>query len=472
MKLSRITFALVSLAMLSTIPSGPGILLATGGEEDLLSTKISLDAEDGSISHIISTMAKLSGCNIVLAMESADRDREDAETQKITIHLKDVPIEQALALVVKSIGLSYRLIGERTFIVGEKKRIEEEIGERTYLIHLNYVDVEKMVKALEIMPGESVAIEGQNAILIRANPETFAEISRRIEEIDVPQKQIEIRARLIEISITDAREYGIDWARLNHLTTIIAEDPVNSEGTGLPFNYVDPLSGSPHGDLSDFEELPEDQYFQKIDGFDDVGRFSRQLTAFDITIDWLLENDVAQLLTDTRIIALNGEEGRIHIGEVVPYILEATQEQMRVERESVGILLTVRPTVNKDGQITTKIEPEVSSVMELVGGYVPRTKVRKITSTVTVPDNHRIIVGGLLNSNIVEKTNKVPLLGDIPFLGHLFRHRQSEITNTDLIIEITPRVITFEDSARDFRLDERLGRRLIDDREEEISENE
>ena len=170
---------------------------------DLLTKKITLDAEDASVATIISTMARLSDCNIVLAMETEAKD-EKAEEKKITIHIKEVPIEQALALVVKSIGLSYRLIGDKTFIVGDRARIEEEIGERTYVMQLNYVDVNKIVTALSIMPGESIAIEGQNAILVRANPETFAEISKRIEEIDVPQKQIEIRARLIEISVTEA----------------------------------------------------------------------------------------------------------------------------------------------------------------------------------------------------------------------------------------------------------------------------
>ena len=436
-------------------------LFAADETTDLLNIKISLDSEDASVSHIVSTMAKLSGCNIVLALEKADEDKGKIEEKKITIHLKDVPIEQALSLVVKSIGLSYRLVGEKTFLVGDKKRIEEEIGERTYIVHLNYVDVDKIVTALSIMPGEVVAISGQNAILLRANPETFAEIRNRIEEIDVPQKQIEIRARLIEISISDAKKIGIDWSKLNKLTTIFAEDPVNADGVGLPFNYFDETGAIPFGNLSDLGELPEDQYFQKMENWDNVGKFSRQLTAFDITIDWLLENNAAQLLTDTRITALNGEEASIHIGEIVPFVVEDNDKQIRVEREEVGIMLNIKPTVNKDGQITTRIEPEVSSVIELVGGYVPRTKIRKITTTVTVPDGKKIIVGGLLNSTISKKTNKVPLLGDIPLLGKLFQHRYEVVENTDLIIEITPRVVTFSDQNIEYDIDKRLERKLI-----------
>jgi len=434
--------------------------------DDLLYRKISIDAEDASVSHIISTMAKLSDCNIVLAIDTTG-EKGEAEERRVTIHLKDVPIEQALALVVKSIGLSYRLIGDKTFLVGEKARIDEEIGERSYIINLNYVDVKKVVVALEIMPGLAVAIEGQNALFLRANPETYAEISKRIQEIDVPQKQIEIRARLIEISTKEAEKLGIDWSRLNQFTTILAEDPVSADGVGLPYDFDDPTGEIPYGgmDGNALGELPDDQYFQKMTDWGDAFKFSRQLTAFDITLDMLLQNNAAQLLTDTRITALNGEEAEIHIGEVVPYVVTDYEYQIQVERENVGIILKVLPTVNKDGHITTRIEPEVSSVMELVGGYVPRTKVRKILTTVTVPDGQRIVVGGLLHSSIITTMNKVPLLGSIPLIGKLFQHKEEIVNNTDLIIEITPRVVDFTKESVDFELDKRLERKLIKEEE-------
>jgi len=110
MKMSNIKLLLLSLTVM--------ILLSVNAfateSADLLNKKITLDAEDASVANIISTMARLSDCNIVLAMETEAKD-EKAEEKKITIHIKEVPIEQALALVVKSIGLSYRLIGEKTF---------------------------------------------------------------------------------------------------------------------------------------------------------------------------------------------------------------------------------------------------------------------------------------------------------------------------------------------------------------------
>jgi type IV pilus assembly protein PilQ len=434
---------------------------------DLLDNKISLDATDGKVSNIIATMAQMSDCNIVLAMATDENEDDSAADKKITIHLKDVPIEQALSLVVKSVGLSYRLIGEKTFIVGDKKKIDEEIGERTYVIHLNYVEAKKIVDAMKSMPGIFSEIEGQNALIIRANPETYAETIKRIEEIDVPQKQIEIRARLIEVHVTEAEKYGIDWQRLNQLTTILAEDPTNATGVGLPYGYSDDTGAIPHGSLEDMNVIPEDQYFQKLDGLNDIGHFSRQLTAFDITLDFLLENNAAELLTDTHITALNGEEGYIHIGEVVPYVVRDEDDEVQVEREEVGIMLRVRPKVNRDNQITTTIEPEVSSVTELVQGRIPRTKVRKITTTVTVPNGQRIIVGGLLSTNIITTNSNLPFLSEIPYIGGLFKHKSVSMEKTDLIIEITPRIVDVSETYNYKLTDDRLDKRILKEETEE-----
>jgi len=121
--------------------------------------------------------------------------------------------------------------------------------------------------------------------------------------------------------------------------------------------------------------------------------------------------------------------------------------------------------------ITAKINPEVSSVTDLVGGYVPRTKQRRVNSTVTVPNGEKILVGGLLSSNLFQTVNKVPILGDIPFIGALFRHKVEQLESTDLVIEITPRVINLAEEQQEFVLDERLTRELIE-RKTEDSENE
>ncbi|MDP2172933.1 MAG: secretin N-terminal domain-containing protein [Candidatus Cloacimonadaceae bacterium] len=430
-----------------------------------LNTKVTFNADDATLSSVLNALARLSGTNIVLAIDqSGDKDKRDEK--RVTINVKDVPIETAVSLVSRSSGLSYRVVGANTFLVGTKQNIMEESGERSKIIYLNNLNAVKVSKSLENTTGVIVPLEGQNALMIYANPETFTNIEKLIKEIDVEQQQIEIRVRLIEIHLSNAKKFGIDWSRLNHLSTILAEDPVNQHGAGLPYNYNDVTGYLPHGDPTDFGALPNQQYFQRLDGFNDIGHFSRQLTAFDITIDWLLENNAAKLLTDTRVTALNGVEATIHIGEVVPFVVSDNDKQIQVEREEVGIMLRVTPTVNSSGMITAHIAPEVSSVTDLVGGYVPRTKVRRISTTVTVPNEKKIIVGGLLNSSITQKTTKLPFLGDLPYIGKLFQHRYEVVENTDLIIEITPRLVSVNQKSPVPKIDERLTRTLIEYEEE------
>ncbi len=457
---NQVRFKITILTVLFLFAS---VVLFAQVANDLRLRKVTLTAQDASISNLLATIARLSDCNIVVASDITEADGEKQES-RITVNLKEVPVEQALSLIVKAAGLSYLFVGDNTFLVGQRDRIREEVGERSYFIQLNYVSAEKILNSVKIIGGENVSVEvveGENGLMVYANPDTYEDIIRRIEEIDKPKQQIEIRARLIEISLNDTKKLGIDWSKLNNLTTIIAENPVNEYGVGLPYNYSDDSGMLPFGNATSLGKLPDSQYFQKIDGFNDVGKFSRQLTAFDITIDWLLENNAAKLLTDARITALNAEDAEIFIGEITPFVVIDNDKEVQVEREETGIKLFINARINSEGHITAKIEPEVSSITDLVGGYVPRTKQRKVSTTVTVPNGQKIHIGGLLSSNLINTTNKVPFLGDLPFVGRLFQHQATYIQNTDLVIEITPRVVNIAEEQYDYEVDERLGRALI-----------
>lgn len=429
-------------------------------QENPLTRKVTFNADDATLSSVLNALSRLSGTNIVLAVE--DQGNSEENEKRVTINIKDVPIETAVSLVARTTGLTYRIVSGNTFVVGPKQNVMEEVGERSNVLYLNNLDAKKVAASLANAGGQIVPVEGQNAIMVYANQETYEQIRSLVESMDTAQEQIEIRVRLIEVNLSSAKKAGIDWSRLNHFTTILAEDPVNGDGAGLPYNYQDATGYMPHGEPLEFEQLPTEQYFQKINGFDNIGHFSRQLTAFDITIDWLLENNAAKLLTDTRVTSLNGEEATLHIGEVIPFVVIDNEKQVQVENEEVGIMLAVTPTVNKDGKITAKIAPEVSSITELVGGFVPRTKVRRVSSTVTVPNEHKIIVGGLLNSTLTQRTTKLPFLGDLPFIGRIFQHRHEVTENTDLIMEITPRIVSMDEVSPEPIVDERLTRTLIE----------
>jgi len=280
-----------------------------------------------------------------------------------------------------------------------------------------------------------------NRILVLASPKIASEIGDIIKRIDTPPMQVLLEARLIEVATDDLDEYGIDWERLSSLTTILAESPLNPDGSSRA-PTTQPLIQPPPSDFdeSPMYQLPKGMPFQKIEGFDNVGKFSRQLTAFDVTLDFLLKRNKAKLLAHSKLTTVNNRSATILIGETLRWAV-ISQYNAIVEREEIGIRLDITPTINSGGFITTKVEPEVSSIIELVQGLYPHKKVRTASTTVLVKDGQKIFIGGLLSVDDTRTDFKFPILSDIPLIGRLFSHTEYETRKTDLIIEITPRII-------------------------------
>jgi type II secretory pathway component GspD/PulD (secretin) len=185
-------------------------------------------------------------------------------------------------------------------------------------------------------------------------------------------------------------------------------------------------------------------YFQRVDG--GFPTLSRQLTAFEVTLDFLMKNNRADILTNSQVVTLNGHEATISMVDVVPYILSSggIGGQVQVQREEIGIKLHILPTVNTDGYITTTVRPEVSSIFEFIGPdrNIPWVKKRQSSTTIRVMDNESIIIGGLISLDKKKVEHRIPLLSKIPYIGERFFKHTSEIeTKTDLVIQITPKII-------------------------------
>jgi type II secretory pathway component HofQ len=180
--------------------------------------------------------------------------------------------------------------------------------------------------------------------------------------------------------------------------------------------------------------------------------FSRQLTAFDLTLDMLLRNNKAEVLADSRLTTINGREASIKLVDIVPYILSSggVGGQVQVQKEEVGIKLNIAPTVNTDGYITVKVEPEVSTIFEFIGpdANIPRVKSRTSSTTIRVKDGESIVIGGLLSNDKKQTTYKLPFFHRLPWLGEkLFTSRSVIERKTDLIIQITPKIVVDEYSG-------------------------
>lgn len=394
---------------------------------------VTVHAEDAHLPSILAILAKESGYNIVT-------DPNVNRQEKISIHLDDVPIEQAINLVVRAVGLSYEVVGN-SFLIADSKKLKEEVGVSSFVIQLKYALAEEVKTMLQDISDQiQVDISG-NKLLVNASPKKIAEIQNVVRQIDIPAIQIMLETRLIEVAADAEEQLGIDWSRLSKITTILAENALD-EITGGSIVPDDQTLGQKPTTMP-FDPLKTDL----DDGSQLIPRyFSRQMTAFDITLDMLMKENHAEVLADSRLTTLNGREASIKLVDIVPYILSSggVGGQVQVQREEVGIKLEINPTVNTDGFITVKVEPEVSTIFEFIGpdNNIPRVKSRKSSTTIRVKDGESIIIGGLLSNDRKQTLYKVPILHKIPWLGKtLFTSKNLVERKTDLIIQITPRIV-------------------------------
>ncbi len=419
--------------LVTLILSSPANAQSTGNQED--KTLITVHAEDAFLPSILAILAKESGYNIVT-------DPNVNKQDKVSIHLDEVPIEQAINLVVRAVGLSYEVVGN-SFLVADPKKLKEEVGVTSYVITLKYAAAEDVKNLLQDISDQvQVDIPG-NKLLVNASPKKIAEIIQVVESIDVPAIQIMLETRLIEVAADVEEQLGIDWSRISNYKTILSE-------TGVP---IEDGGGSVIPDDQTIGELPATMGFNRLSSKMKNNKtnffpktFSRQLTAFDLTLDLLLRNNRAEVLADSRLTTINGREASIKLVDIVPYILSSggVGGQVQVQKEEVGIKLNVLPTVNTDGYITVKVEPEVSTIFEFIGpdANIPRVKSRTSSTTIRVRDGESIVIGGLLSNDKKETSYKFPVLHKIPFFGKkLFTSNGIIERKTDLIIQITPKII-------------------------------
>tara|TARA_Y100001968_G_scaffold260633_1_gene248265 strand:- start:1488 stop:2900 length:1413 start_codon:yes stop_codon:yes gene_type:complete len=407
---------------------------------------ITIDAIDADLPLVLSQIAEDSGYNIVTGPNVNN-------SEKITISLADVPLDQAIDMVVRASGLNYEMKG-KSILIADKEKLDSDVGITSHIIPLKYANAEDVALLLLNITDKITLDKAGNNLLLNVSAKKLIEIEKIIEEVDKPAVQIMLEAKLIEVSLSNEDKKGIDWAKLSSLTTILAEtgNPINLTGGGTTGSL---MPGSAFESSSDgsvvealtpqpFGQLPSEMYFQRLDG--STPRFSRQLTAFELTLDFLMKNNRADILANSQVVTLNGHEATIAMVDVVPYILSSggVGGQVQVQREEIGIKLHILPTVNTDGYITTTVRPEVSSIYQFIGpdSNIPWIKKRESTTTIRVLDNESIVIAGLISLDKKLVNHNVPFFSSIPFIGkRLFSHTYEIESKTDLVIQITPRIV-------------------------------
>jgi general secretion pathway protein D len=286
-----------------------------------------------------------------------------------------------------------------------------------------------------------------NALLISAPDAMFAHIRAIVEKLDVRRAQIYVEALIVEILADKAAEFGIQWQSFT--------DPANSQtrvaggtnfsGTGAGANIIDAAINP--GTLGTGLNIGVVRGQVTIPGIGTVTNIAALARALQADAN-------ANVLSTPNILTLDNEEARIVVGQNVPFITgqyaqtgsstTATPFQT-IERRDVGLSLRVKPQISEGGTVRMQIFQEVSSVQDQANPAGIITNKRSIESTVLVDDGQIIALGGLVRDSTSEGVEKVPLLGDIPFLGYLFRYDTRKSSKTNLMVFLRP--VVLRDSA-------------------------
>ena len=258
-----------------------------------------------------------------------------------------------------------------------------------------------------------------NSIIVLATPQEIELIKNLISKLDIPKMQVYVKAKILEISNTKAAEIGSKlgiWggsATTNGIYTLSA----NLGGPALAFDPKD-LGLS----------LPT----------------IKEGLALGATLDLLETYGAAKKLSEPSILCINNTPSTIYVGKTVSVITGKTTSTVTSEsysREDIGLTLKVTPRIDSDNKVSLKVEANVEDILPGSQIGLPITSKREIKTTSIVKNGQSIIIGGLVRDNDDLTLTKVPLLGDIPLIGELFKHRQKNKDKTTLVIMLTPYIV-------------------------------
>jgi len=416
--------------------------------EVAVSQNVTLDFKDADIRSVLKIISYKSGVNIVATPEVMGT---------VTIRLQDVPWEQALDTIVKTYGFGYEWLNDKVIMVStleklaEQRKIRQEAAAKepldTQSFSLNFSRAEEVKTAIEKLVSERgrITLEKRtNTLIITDTKSNLIKIGRVIKELDRVTPQVLIEAKIVETNLTDTQNLGIKWSVGG-----------TAKGAARPTTF--PFSGH----HSDNKYLPDDIIAPTL-APDVTGSLftmgTLDATATSAVLEMLFRNTDTEMLSNPRIVTLDNQAASIEVVTLDPTPQWTYNEEQNTyvmtdyRQEKYGIILNVTPQINKLGYVTLTIKPEVSEksgdkllTSQGLSVELPVIDKQTTSTTVMIKDGDTLVIGGLIKNKTTDTVQKVPLLGDIPILGFLFKHKGKEVVKKDLLIFITPKILTVQE---------------------------
>ncbi|UCB51694.1 MAG: type IV pilus secretin PilQ [Candidatus Zixiibacteriota bacterium] len=407
------------LVMLISVPWGVG-------EPGPSGKKISaLNFQNASMQSVLSFLADYGDVNIVSS---------PAVDISVTLSLQDVTWRQALDILLKTYSLTgveengyIRVLPTPEFLQ-EQALLEKRRAEQVSMVplatavipvkHGTAGDMLKSIKQVVSARGTIDTDERTNSVVIRDTPEHIEKVKHLVETLDKETHQIKISTQLLEIESGSLTELGVDWSMASRKSAQLLEGD-KSEGS---FSQTTNRVSDPAGTYT----------FAMVQGdFDIEGAISA-----------LVSSNKGKIIAHPEITTVDNREAFIQMGQKVPIKQFDEAGNVVIQFEEVGTILRVTPHITSENRILLRLKPERSSYTVDAVGVIINTN--NAETNVVVDNGQTTVIGGLTTQMETESRTGLPFLKDIPLLGYLFRYTRKEIADRDLVIFVTPTIVTDE----------------------------
>lgn len=435
-----------------------------------LQQPVSFDFKDVALSDVLQFLADTVNVSIIPSPQL------DLKSRQVTLKAKDLPLENAIKFLAKSLSLAYRVEHDAILISTEDEFSNEPMQTRIFFLRNGLGPFSLESAALE--PNAAIAMEPMKGLIEQTIPkpsgskfivdprsgalimtnteENLRLLEKLLSQLDVTPVQILIEARFMELTVSELQQLGLETVLTGNAALTRETDPSNN--TVSPGHQVGRGSGFKFPALS-----------RESEGFNLTLQGVLTGTQFESALHWMEENKNTKTLSAPRVTTLNNESATIRVVEEFNYPTryEVSLIQFDIngdgdfddageteyanvpkdfKKRDIGILLNVTPSVGKDLQtITLILTPEVSQFSQfrdLGGGVtVPEFTSSQLTTSVIIHDGQTVVLGGLMKDATSEQVTKIPVLGDLPVVGGMFRQREQSNTRKNLLIFITARVL-------------------------------
>ncbi|MBY6073304.1 type IV pilus secretin PilQ [Marinobacter salsuginis] len=410
--------------------------------------KLSLNFQDIEVRSVLQLIADFTGLNLVAS---------DTVGGSITLRLQNVPWDQALDLILKTKGLDKRQIGNVLLVapadeIAAREKLELETNKqiaelapvRLDIIQVNYAkaaDIVALIKEDEELISDRGFVSSDvrtNTISVRETAEKLDEIRRLVSTWDVPVRQVSIEARIVRAQTNVAENLGVRWGGAAY--DVSGDNVFTVGGSQQSLQEARDAAAGNSNTITFPGALAVDL---GVTG-EGASSFAIGWGSDDFLVDLelsALESDgQAEVVSQPRVVTADRQTASIKSGEEIPYQEASSSGATSVSFKEAVLSLEVTPQITPDDKIIMDLVVNQDSRGEVTAG-IPSINTNEVTTQVLVGNGETVVLGGIFQSEVATQTTKTPFLGDIPYLGRIFKRTEHIDERSELLIFITPKII-------------------------------